>query len=93
MEKLPRLIRALANGADTDLDFYTQGIERELRFYPSGEIARTLGRSASTVSQAITSMRQASLIDDHRRPIVPNLFWELADRWKPLTTLGLGPKD
>lgn len=49
------------------------------------EIARTLGRSASTVSQAIASMRQASLVDDRRKPVVPDLFWELADRWKPNT--------
>jgi hypothetical protein len=31
-------------------------------------------------------MRQASLVDDRRRPVVPDLFWELADRWKPKTT-------
>jgi len=49
------------------------------------EIARTLGRSASTVSQALASMRHASLIDDRRRPVVPDLFWELADHWKPNT--------
>jgi hypothetical protein len=50
------------------------------------EIARTLGRSASTVSQALASMRQASLIDEDRRPVIPDLFWALAERWKPDST-------
>lgn len=40
MEELPRVLRALTNGADTDLDFYTQGIERELTFQVSGEVTR-----------------------------------------------------
>lgn len=47
------------------------------------EIARTLGRSASTVSHAIASMRQASLVDDRGKAVIPDLFWELADNWKP----------
>jgi hypothetical protein len=40
VEELPRVIRALSNGTDTDLDFYTQGIERELAFQVSGEVTR-----------------------------------------------------
>ncbi|GIF64861.1 hypothetical protein Ais01nite_28960 [Asanoa ishikariensis] len=48
------------------------------------EIARTLGRSASTVSKAISDLRTAGLVDVHRRPVVPDLFWQLADRWKPM---------
>jgi hypothetical protein len=46
-------------------------------------IARMLNRSASSVSQAMTSMRDAALVDVRRKPIIPELFWELAARWHP----------
>ncbi|GIF70620.1 winged helix-turn-helix domain-containing protein [Asanoa siamensis] len=52
---------------------------------PAGvrEIARVLGRSASTVSKAIADMRAGGLVDDQRRPVVPDLFWQLAADWEP----------
>ncbi|MEV4538881.1 helix-turn-helix domain-containing protein [Asanoa sp. NPDC049518] len=56
------------------------------------EIARTLGRSASTVSKAISDLRAAGLVDVRRKPAVPDLFWQLADRWKPIRVdLGRSP--
>lgn len=45
------------------------------------EIARSLGRSPSSVSQALAGIREAGLADDERRPVVPDLFWALADHW------------
>lgn len=52
---------------------------------PAGvrQIAGTLGRAASSVSEVLTSMRTAGLLDEGRRPTVPELFWELASRWSP----------
>ena len=47
-------------------------------------IARTLHRAPSSVSTAIASLREAGLVDEHRRPVIPDLFWELAARWHPL---------
>jgi len=47
------------------------------------QIAGTLSRAASSVSEVLTSMRTAGLIGDGRRPAVPELFWELARRWSP----------
>lgn len=47
------------------------------------QIAGTLGRAASSVSEVLTSMRTAGLLHDDRRPTVPELFWELARRWSP----------
>ena len=47
------------------------------------EIARRLNRAPSSVSQAIASMRNAALVDTHGKPILPDLFWELAERWHP----------
>ena len=56
------------------------------------EIARTIGRSASTVSTAIADLRGAGLVDEHRRPAVPDLFWQLADRWNAMRAdLGRAP--
>lgn len=50
------------------------------------DVARTLKRAPSSVSQAITRMRDAGLVDEHRKPTIPNLFWELAERWHPVQT-------
>ena len=47
------------------------------------EIARNLNRSASSVSQAMASMRDAALVDMHGKPTIPDLFWALAERWRP----------
>jgi len=40
MEQLPEVIKALAEGEDTELDFYPPGIERTLKFRPSGDACR-----------------------------------------------------
>lgn len=44
-------------------------------------IASELGRAPSSVSQTLTSMRAAGLLDEARRPVIPELFWQLAERW------------
>jgi hypothetical protein len=49
------------------------------------EVARMLNRAPSSVSEALKNMRSAGLIDNHRRPVIPNLFWELAERWNPIS--------
>lgn len=48
-------------------------------------LARELGRSPSTISTAIATLRDARLVDDQNVPIVPELFWETADAWRPAT--------
>ena len=40
VEQLPGFIRSLMFGAPTQLDFYSQGIERTLEFQPAGEKCR-----------------------------------------------------
>ncbi len=47
------------------------------------EIARRGGLAPSTVSTALANLRAASLLEDDGRPLVPELFWALADAWKP----------
>lgn len=41
------------------------------------------GFAPSTVSVALRRIRDAGLIDSEGRPIVPELFWALAERWRP----------
>jgi DNA-binding transcriptional ArsR family regulator len=45
------------------------------------ELARRLGRSASTVSQVLAALRRADLINDRHRVEGTQLFWQVADRW------------
>jgi hypothetical protein len=47
------------------------------------EIARRGDLAPSTVSTALADLRAASLVEDNGRPLVPELFWALADAWKP----------
>ncbi|WP_409185175.1 hypothetical protein F9C11_13330 [Amycolatopsis sp. VS8301801F10] len=49
------------------------------------ETATELGRAASSVSETFASLRAAGLVTDHREPVVPELFWELAEHWKPVS--------
>ena len=45
------------------------------------ELARTLGRSASTVSEVLAALRRAGLVDQRHRVEGTQLFWQVADRW------------
>jgi len=45
------------------------------------ELARRLGRSASTVSQVLAALRRDDLIDGQHRVEGTRLFWQVADRW------------
>lgn len=49
-------------------------------------LARELNRSPSAISTAVTALRNAQLVDDRNLPVVPDLFWEAADAWRPVTT-------
>jgi DNA-binding transcriptional ArsR family regulator len=52
------------------------------------ELARRLGRSASTVSEVLAALRRAGLVDDRHRVAGTQLFWQVADRW-PATRVHL----
>jgi hypothetical protein len=47
------------------------------------EIARRGDLAPSSVSNALSGLRAASLLEDDGRPLVPELFWALADTWRP----------
>ena len=45
-----------------------------------------LGFAPSTVSEALTRLRTAGLVDDDGLAVTPELFWVLAERWTPERT-------
>ncbi len=45
-------------------------------------LARMLELSPAAVSGALAQMRDASLLDREHRPLVPELFWVLAEQWE-----------
>jgi hypothetical protein len=47
--------------------------------------ATILSRAPSSVSEAFAGLRAEGLVHDDNRPIVPGLFWELAENWRPVS--------
>jgi hypothetical protein len=47
--------------------------------------ASALARAPSSISDAFTALRAAGLVGADRMPAVPELFWELAEHWKPVS--------
>lgn len=45
------------------------------------ELARRLGRSASTVSEILAALRGTGLVDERHRIEGTELFWQVAERW------------
>jgi hypothetical protein len=46
-------------------------------------ISRELGVSAGQISNLLGALKAESLLRRDRTPLVPELFWALAERWKP----------
>ena len=46
--------------------------------------AGVLGRAPSSVSEALAALRADGLVDANQAPVIPQLFWELAEHWKPV---------
>jgi hypothetical protein len=51
--------------------------------YGVREFARLLGRAPSTMSEVLGALRTQGLITDDDRPVLPDLFWEVVDAWRP----------
>ena len=47
------------------------------------ELGRRIHRSPGRVSEILSALRIEGLVEGGNRPAVPELFWEVADRWKP----------
>lgn len=50
------------------------------------ELARTLNRSPSSISAAMSDLRDARLVTARGEAVIPQLFWETAAAWKPAST-------
>ena len=46
-------------------------------------VARASELSAPSISTAAAALRRAALVSEEGRPLIPDLFWELADAWSP----------
>lgn len=46
-------------------------------------LARQVDMAPSSISTALARLRDASLVTPTNRPLVPELFWELAAQWDP----------
>ena len=53
-------------------------------------LARRIGRSPGRVSEILKALRSAGLVEAGNRPVIPELFWDVAERWRtrwtPLNT-------
>jgi len=64
-------------------------IAYRLLTHPTEAISPTrsgLGFAPSTVSEALDRIRTAGLVDSEGLPVIPELFWVLAERWNPERT-------
>ena len=59
---------------------------------PTGHSA-DLGFAPSTISTAATALADSGLVDEDRRAVLPELFWELAGAWRPRWTWLAGRPD
>lgn len=64
-------------------------IAYRLLTHPSEPMSTTrsgLGFAPSTISDALRRLRGAGLVDGDGLPVIPELFWALAERWTPERT-------
>lgn len=64
-------------------------IAYRLLTHPEEPVSTTrsgLGFAPSTISEALTRLRAAGLVDDAGIAVTPELFWALAERWAPERT-------
>lgn len=47
------------------------------------ELARKIPRSLGRVSEILAALRREGLVESGNRPVVPKLFWDVAERWGP----------
>jgi len=47
------------------------------------ELARRVGRSPGRVSEILKALRSEGMVEAGNRPVVPELFWDVAEHWSP----------
>lgn len=87
-----RTARTSALAGKAGLEVATAVLMEPERRVAVRELARELGRSASTVSEVLAVLRRDGLLDSGNAVADTRLFWQVADQWKaPLTYLAQAP--
>jgi len=47
-------------------------------------VARQIDRSPGRVSEILSELRSQGVVGSDNRPFVPELFWAVAEEWKPV---------
>ena len=67
----------------TGIDVAVALLETPHERHGVNELARRTGRSAGRVSEILGALRAEGLVGAENLPVVPELFWALADEWSP----------
>ena len=70
----------------TGLDVALGLLRFPLESHGVNRLAREIGRSPGRVSEILTALRRQGLVGADNLPIIPELFWAVADEWKPRWT-------
>jgi len=70
----------------TGLDVALGLLRYPLESHGVNQLAREIGRSPGRVSEILTAIRSEGLIGSDNLPIIPELFWAVAEEWKPRWT-------
>lgn len=87
-----RAARTSALAGKAGLEVATAVLMEPERRVAVRELARELGRSASTVSEVLAVLRRDGLLDSDNAVADTRLFWQVAEKWRtPLTYLAQVP--
>jgi hypothetical protein len=70
----------------TGLDVALGLLRYPLESHGVNQLAREIGRSPGRVSEILTALRRQGLVGADNLPITPELFWAVAEEWKPRWT-------
>ncbi len=73
--------RSGALAGNVGLEVAVSALMSPLRPAAVREVARSLGRSPSTVSEVLSALRRDDLVDERNTLVGTGLFWQVADRW------------
>lgn len=81
-----RVQRSNAISGSAGLEVATALLMRPAAGTAVRELARALGRSPSTVSEVLASLRRDGLVGEQNQVTDTQLFWQVADHWRASRT-------
>ena len=82
----PPARRVVVTFKGTGIDIALGLLRFPFESYGVNQLAREIGRSPGRVSEILTALRREGLIGSDNRPVIPELFWAVAEEWKPRWT-------